>query len=152
MNNITENPWFNDMFLLRFCRARKFDLDKVILMFTNYIQYRKDNGLDTICSDFVFDKKELVAPFYPRGYCGVDKIGRPVYIERSGFINPTEIWKVVEEDYLWKSYYQSYEILNKLHYMACSHHSGKQIQHTFSVLDMTNFSISMMNKRVYSLV
>lgn len=48
MNNITENPWFNDMFLLRFCRARKFDLDKIILMFSNYIEYRKTNGLDTI--------------------------------------------------------------------------------------------------------
>jgi len=48
MNKITENPWFNDSFLLRFCRARKFDLDKIILMFSTYMQYRKDNGLDTI--------------------------------------------------------------------------------------------------------
>jgi len=83
---------------------------------------------------------------------GVDKLGRPVYIERSGFINPTEIWKLVDEDYLWRSYFHSYELLNKLHYMACSHHKGTQIQHTFSVLDLTNFSIGMMNKRVYSLV
>ena len=48
MNNVTENPWMNDPFLLRFCRARKFDLDKIIIMFSNYMQYRKDNGLDTI--------------------------------------------------------------------------------------------------------
>lgn len=91
-------------------------------------------------------------PYYPRGYFGVDKIGRPVYIERSGFINPTEIWKLIDEENLWRSYYQSYEVLNKLHYMACSQVAGKQIAHTFSILDMTNFSVGMMNKRVYSLV
>lgn len=124
MNSITENPWFNDSFLLRFCRARKFDLDKIIVMFTDYIKYRTDNGLDTILADFNFDKKEEVMPCYPRGYMGVDKIGRPVYIEKSGYINPTKIWEVVDEDYLWRSFFQSYELLNKLHYMACSHSKG----------------------------
>lgn len=91
-------------------------------------------------------------PYYPRGYMGVDKIGRPVYIERSGFISPSKIWEVCSEEELWRSFYQSYEVLNKLHYMALSHVSGKQIQHTFSILDMTNFSVGMMNKRVYALV
>lgn len=47
-NNITENPWHKDYFLLKFCRARKFDLPKVIEMFTNYMKYRTDNELDTI--------------------------------------------------------------------------------------------------------
>ena len=36
--------------------------------------------------------------------------------------------------------------------MAASHAAKKQICHTISILDMTNFSIGMMNKRVYSLV
>jgi len=49
-NNITENPWFNETFYLKFCRARKFDLEKVIIMFTDYIKYREENGLDTIVS------------------------------------------------------------------------------------------------------
>jgi hypothetical protein len=39
-NKITENPWMKDYFLLKFCRARRFDLAKVIEMFTNYIKYR----------------------------------------------------------------------------------------------------------------
>lgn len=43
-----ENPWFNDSFLSRFCRARQFKIDKIIEMFSNYMQYRKDNNLDTI--------------------------------------------------------------------------------------------------------
>ena len=52
---------------------------------------------------------------------GVDKIGRPVYVEQTGKINPYEIWKVVEEDELWRAFYHSYELLNKLHFMALSH-------------------------------
>jgi len=91
-------------------------------------------------------------PHYPRGYCGIDKIGRPIYIERSGFINPTKIWEIVDEETLWMSYYQSYENLCKLNFMACSFVANKQICHTFSILDMTNFSIGLMNKRVYALV
>lgn len=47
-NDITHNPWHGDYFLLKFCRARKFDLEKVIEMFTNYMEYRKNFGLDTI--------------------------------------------------------------------------------------------------------
>lgn len=47
-NNVTENPWHKDYFLLKFCRARKFDLKKVIEMFANYMKYRTDNDLDNI--------------------------------------------------------------------------------------------------------
>ena len=46
---MTENPWHKDYFLLKFCRARKFDIEKVKEMFTNYMAYRKENELDTIC-------------------------------------------------------------------------------------------------------
>ena len=121
-------------------------------MFGNYMEYRKESDLDTIVTTFNFDKKHEIFPHYPRGYMGVDKVGRPVYIERSGQLNPSEIWKVVDEDYLWKSYKHSYEVVNKLHFMACSHVAGKQIQHTFSILDMTGFSISMINKKVNGLI
>jgi len=47
-NDVTHNPWHTESFLLRFCRARKFDLDAVIKMFSAYMDYRKENGIDTI--------------------------------------------------------------------------------------------------------
>ena len=47
-DKVTESPWHKDYFLLKFCRARKFDLPKVIEMFKNYMQYRKVNDLDNI--------------------------------------------------------------------------------------------------------
>ena len=74
-------------------------------MFANYMTYRKDNNLDSIIADFDFDKKAEVFENYKRGYCGVDKLGRPIYIEQSGSIDPDKIFKICDEDYLWRSYY-----------------------------------------------
>ena len=34
--------------MLRFLRARKFDMDKSILMFTTFIEWRKENDVDNI--------------------------------------------------------------------------------------------------------
>ena len=39
---------FEDHDYLRFCRARNFDLAKVKIMLTNYIQWRRDNNVDDI--------------------------------------------------------------------------------------------------------
>ena len=47
-NDITHNPWHNDVFFLRFCRARKFNSDDIIVMFSNYMAYRNDNDIDNI--------------------------------------------------------------------------------------------------------
>ena len=50
-------------------------------------------------------------PYWPKGYMGVDKIGRPIYIERSGMIKPDKVWDILTPEELWPSFYQSYEIL-----------------------------------------
>ena len=121
-------------------------------MFEGYLDYRKQNGIDCILTSFNFDRKEEVFRNYPRGYCGVDKIGRPIYIERCGYIQPDKIWEVIEPEYLWKTYMQSYELVNKLHFMAASKVANKQIVHTMTIMDLSKFSVSMMNKKVYSLV
>lgn len=67
-------------------------------------------------------------------------------------ISPSKIMDIVDEETLFKSYYQSYEILIKQHFMVCSYIKGKQVQQTFSILDITGFSIGMMNKQMYAFV
>jgi hypothetical protein len=47
-NKVTENPWLNDVQLLKFCRARNFQIEKIIEMFTNYMDYRKEHDIDHI--------------------------------------------------------------------------------------------------------
>ena len=58
--------------MLRFCRARKFVLPDMQLMFANFIKWRKDNGVDTVMWDFVFTERELVRDIYPTNYHGVE--------------------------------------------------------------------------------
>ena len=52
--NMPKNPWHDNSFLLRFMRARKFELPKCQEMFGNYMKYRIDNQLDTIITVSTF--------------------------------------------------------------------------------------------------
>lgn len=46
--NITDHPQYDDYYLLRFLRARKFDMEKTQLMFTNFINWRRENDVDNV--------------------------------------------------------------------------------------------------------
>jgi hypothetical protein len=39
---------YDDLYLLRFLRARKFDLNKTYKMFYDFIAWRKENDVDNI--------------------------------------------------------------------------------------------------------
>jgi len=47
-NSITDHPQYDDYYMLRFLRARKFDMEKTTLMFNTFIEWRKDNDVDNI--------------------------------------------------------------------------------------------------------
>ena len=47
-NNVTDHPQYDDYYLLRFLRARKFDMEKTLLMFNNFMTWRKENDVDNI--------------------------------------------------------------------------------------------------------
>lgn len=59
--------------------------------------------------------------------CGADKIGRPIYIERCGNLNPTKFWETIDEPTLYKCYYQDFEKVLKHIMMAQSVINNKQI-------------------------
>ncbi len=47
-NLLTEFGNYDDLYLLRFLRARKFDLEKSFLMFSGFLKWRIDLGVDNI--------------------------------------------------------------------------------------------------------
>ena len=52
----TGNPWFTDQYLLRFCRARKFDEKKTIKMWDDFIADRTANKVDELSATFVYEE------------------------------------------------------------------------------------------------
>lgn len=98
----------NTWYLLRFCRARKFDIKKIIIMFDNYIQWKTENGLLNSGEVDMVRYKD-VKVHYCHGYYNTDKLGRPIYIEKVNELNPKEMFKNYTDDELFKYYIQSYD-------------------------------------------
>jgi len=49
---------YDDKYLLRFLRARKFDLAKTEKMFQNHIEWKLKNKVDTLNEDFEMSELE----------------------------------------------------------------------------------------------
>lgn len=62
-------------------------------MLQNHTQWRKDNNVDSVVN-FNFHEDKLVQQFYPHSYHGVDKLGRPIYVEQVGLLNTAGFLKV----------------------------------------------------------
>ncbi|KAL7070356.1 hypothetical protein ACQ4LE_010254 [Meloidogyne hapla] len=72
----------NDAHLLRFLRARDFDVQKANHMIVNSLLWRKQHNVDKILQDFV--PPPLLVKYFPGGWHYQDNQGRPLFILRLG--------------------------------------------------------------------
>ncbi|KAJ0988989.1 hypothetical protein J5N97_007345 [Dioscorea zingiberensis] len=138
--------------MLRFMKARGFNVKKAISMWSDMLQWRREFGTDSILQDFAFHELEEVLQYYPHGYHGVDKEGRPLYIERLGKIDLDKLLNVTTVERFLKYHVQSLEKLFIEKYPACSLVAKRHIQTMTTILDVQGVNWMSVGKLVHDIV
>jgi len=132
--------------LLRFLRARKFDVKLAEQMFIEDAKWRKEfggeGGVEKLTQTFQYTEKPQMFEYYPQYYHKTDKDGRPVYIEQLGKINLPAMQKITTDERMLENLVVEYEKLADPRLPACSRKAGTLLETCCSIMDAKGVSLT----------
>lgn len=125
-------PAEDDHYLLRWLRARTFNLQKSELMLRKHAEFRKFMSADTILEDW--KPPEVIERYLSGGLCGYDKEGSPVWYDIFGPLDPKGLLLSASKQDFIKTKARDCELLRR----ECTKQSeklGKNIESITMVFD-----------------
>jgi hypothetical protein len=132
----------DDAMLLRFLRARKFDIIKAKEMLIDCEKWRIEFGVDDIVENFDFKEREVVNRYYPQYYHKTDKDGRPIYIQRLGQLDIKALYAATTTERQLQRLVLEYEKSLTERLPASSRAVGHPIETYCTILDLGGVSLS----------
>ncbi|OSX59816.1 hypothetical protein POSPLADRAFT_1059109 [Postia placenta MAD-698-R-SB12] len=138
----------DDAILLRFLRARQFDLKTATTMWANCQHWRKTVegvGIDELYRNldpYDYPEREKVFQCWPLWFHKTDKKGRPLNIHHFGGINMPELYKHITPERFWRTIVVNAESLTREVLPASARAANRQIDGTFVIVDLKGFGLS----------
>ncbi|XP_043951924.1 SEC14-like protein 2 [Gambusia affinis] len=125
-------PAQHDHYLLRWLRARNFNLQKSENMIRKHVEFRKQMKVDTIITDW--KPPEVIEKYVSGGMCGYDREGSPIWYDVIGPLDPKGLLlSATKQDFL-KTKIRHIEMLQR----ECRRQTeklGKNIESTTLIYD-----------------
>jgi hypothetical protein len=129
--------------LLRFLRARRMDVAKAAAMWEAMVRWREGEGMAEVLaagarggSCLGAEEMEAARAYHPRGYHGVDKGGRPIYMELLGRAEPQRLLERVGLERYVAQRAAEAEYMQARRMPACSIAAGARIEAQTAVVDV----------------
>jgi len=143
---LIKNKWarseFDDWYLLRFLRARNFNLKKTLKMFENWLDLRRKYDVDAILEHNLVPKLlPKVEKVFKEHYTGVDKVGRPIKVQQYFSVSKDTILDFPIDKWWQWNFLASEELIHVI-FPYCSQMAGKRIDQTVIILDLEKVDMS----------
>eukprot|EP00397_Hematodinium_sp_SG-2012_P007771 GEMP01007821.1.p1 GENE.GEMP01007821.1~~GEMP01007821.1.p1 ORF type:complete len:646 (+),score=127.25 GEMP01007821.1:140-2077(+) len=157
---LPNQPWYNNdprftaLFLLRFCRARNFVVADVLEMLRKDAEWRskplfpnRDNisvgeMLAAPRTPEVDKKIKHIKKHYSTGYHGVDKFGRPIYIDRFGQLDMPGLLREAAETDVIEHFVRETEAVQTFFLPCSTLHARRVVETTMNIMDLKGLSFA----------
>eukprot|EP00746_Dinoflagellata_sp_MGD_P028587 gnl/MRDRNA2_/MRDRNA2_16760_c0_seq2.p1 gnl/MRDRNA2_/MRDRNA2_16760_c0~~gnl/MRDRNA2_/MRDRNA2_16760_c0_seq2.p1 ORF type:complete len:442 (-),score=61.11 gnl/MRDRNA2_/MRDRNA2_16760_c0_seq2:111-1436(-) len=140
------HPRFTDVCVLRYLRAKRWDVDAATDMLSKHLDWREQQGMNSTgfslnLAELNMPETPLIRELYPHAYHGLAKDGTVVYIERLGQLDSTGFFDRVSTDDCVKYFAYQCESQARTILPAASLAEGRLIERVTSILDLDGVTV-----------